>query len=197
MSAESASASLLGAGQGETSATSGVQQFEDRSFDATNYIQSACACFWSLGIVGWTTKRLTLDNDEAILTTKNFCVNAVQKRPYAQLGAVDKENVCLCCYQVKTDLDGANGEGLSRGWGCDSEWVSEVTSELQARKVGRGNIAQLKAQEVLATRVDHLHAKLDIILEHLRLSPPPPPALGVAAPAVGVAAPSSDKVVRD
>ena len=51
MSAESASASLLGAGQGETSATSGMQQFEDRSFDATNYIQSACECFWSLGIL--------------------------------------------------------------------------------------------------------------------------------------------------
>lgn len=172
-------------------ATAGMQTFEDRTFDATNYIESTVGCLSSCGVLGWTRKQLHLGNDEARLTITNNCIRSVQKRPYAQLGMVDVDNVCLCCWAVRTDLNGERGPGLSRGWGCDQAWSAEVSAELQARKVGRGNIAQLKAQEVLAERVDHLHEKLDVILAHLRLDAPPPP--GTAT----VAAPEPAEVARD
>lgn len=175
----------------EPSATLGMQQFEQLTFDATNYLEATFGCVFSLGIVGWTTRTLRLEEDEAVLITKNRCVSSIQKRPYAQLGAVDSENTCRCCWSVKTDLTGeAQGApGLARGWGCDEAWTKDVIGELQARKVGRGNIAQLRAQEVLATRVDHLHAKVDLILAHMHIGAPPPPAVGYAAP-------TANKVVR-
>jgi hypothetical protein len=153
-----------------------MQQFEKKNYDATNYIESCCILVFC-PFCGWTTKKLELDTDEAILKTDNNCTHTVQKRPYAQLGSVDSVNNCGVCWGVKSDISGAEGE-ISRGCGCDEGWVKEVLSELQQRKVGRGNIAQIKAQEVLAERVDHLHTKLDLVLAHLKIDVPPAPALG-------------------
>ena len=176
----------------QPSAMAGMQNFEVKMYDATNYIESCCTCCWC-PCFGWTTKQLTLDTDEAVLKVDNNCMHSVQKRPYAQLGQVESENSCICCYGVKTDLTAsAEGPGaLTRGCGCDQEWVTEVVNELQARKVGRGNIAQIKAQEVLAQRVDHLHTKLDVILAHLNLEVPAPPAVGQEVMVRDEAGPSS------
>ena len=93
-------------------------------------------------------------------------------------------NSCICCWGVGSDLlEGVEGKApIMPGFGCSRPLVEELVAELQARKVGRGNIAQLKAQEVLAQRVDHMHSKLDLILAHLNITPPPPPALGVPQP---------------
>jgi len=155
-----------------TSALAGMQEFDVKEYDATNY------CEWLSTICcGGTTKKLILDKEEAILKTDNCCFHQVQKRPYAQLGSVDSNNSCFCCWGVSSDITGAEGI-LARGCGCDEQWTKEVLSELQARKVGRGNIAQIKAQEVLAARVDHLHMKIDLMLKHLNIDVPPPPAMG-------------------
>ena len=169
-----------------------MQTFEVKAYDATNYIESACTCCWC-PCCGWTTKTLTLDTEEAVLKIDNNCMHSEQKRPYAQLGQVESVNTCICCYGVKTDLTRVEGGDatLSRGFGCDQSWATEVTNELQARKVGRGNIAQIKAQEVLAQRVDHLHTKLDLILAHLKLEVPAPPAVGQAVMERDEAGPSA------
>ena len=158
-----------------------MQTFDVKTYDATNFIESACTCFWC-PCVGWTTKQLILETEEAVLKVDNNCHHSVQKRPYAQLGQVESVNSCICCHGIQTDLTATKeGDGtLSRGCGCDKAWAEEVSSELQARKVGRGNIAQIQAQEVLAQRVDHLHTKLDLILAHLHLEVPAPPAIGQA-----------------
>lgn len=146
------------------SATHGMQTFEDKTFDVTDNWESGCGLLFSLGICGWTKRSLLLDSDEAILRTDNNCCHSVQKRPYAQLGSVDSQQACGICWGVKSDITGAEGE-LKPGCGCQEELVKQIIDELQARKVGRGNIAQLKAHEQLATRVDHMHVKLDAILK--------------------------------
>lgn len=123
-----------------------------------------------------TAQELTAD--EAILKTDNLCTHSIQKRPYAQLGSVDSKNDCGCCWGVSSDITGAEGQ-ISPACGCSEAIVKEIIEELQARKIGRGNVAQLKAQEVLAQRVDHIHIKLDAILKHLNLEVPPSTALVV------------------
>ena len=69
---------LLAAGPiataGQPSATAGMQIFPELTFDATNYIESCCGCFWTFGLIGWTTKTLKLEADEAVLVTRNNCM---------------------------------------------------------------------------------------------------------------------------
>ena len=45
-----------------------------------------------------------------------------------------------------------------------------------ASQEGRGNIAQIKAQELLSARVEHLHSKIDAVLQHLQIPVPSAPA---------------------
>ena len=86
-------AGLLAAGQ-QQQHQDPTQKFDRKEFDVTNKIESCCTCFWSFGICGWTSKTLVLEEEEAFLTVKNNCTNDVQRRPYAQLGNVDKSNTC-------------------------------------------------------------------------------------------------------
>ena len=67
----------------------------------------------------------------------NNCLTSTDKEPYAQLRAVDEEVVC-CCHMVNSMIPGYCG---------DTRRIREIASELQSRKVGRGNIAQLRNQE--------------------------------------------------
>lgn len=164
--------------QNPPSALHGMQSFEVKTFVVTDNWEAGCGLLWSFGICGWTTRLLTLEEDEAILKIDNNCCHSVQKRPYAQLGSVDSQQACGCCWGVKTDITGAEGE-IKPGCGCEEALVKEIIDELQARKVGRGNIAQLKAHEQLAARVDHMHAKIDAILKHLDVPIPPTPALAL------------------
>ena len=83
---------------------------------------------------------------------------------------------CLCCFRgVKTNL-GETGKGqmpICPGWGCSDDIVREIHDELQARKVGRGNIAQLRQQELQIAYTKDLNAKLDLVMKHLGLQAPP------------------------
>ena len=160
------------------SAAAGMQSFELKEYDVTSNWEAGCGLCCTCCIIGWTTTKLTLDPDEAVLKKDNSCCHSVQKRPYAQLGHVDSNQACGCCWGVTSDLTGYEGE-ISPGCGCSEGLVKEIIEELQARKLGRGNVAQLKAQEQLAARVDHMDAKLDAILKHLSIPVPPAPALAL------------------
>ena len=65
----------------QPSATAGMQTFEVKAYDATNYIESACTCCWC-PCCGWTTKTLTLDSHRrrAVLKIDNNCMHPEQKR---------------------------------------------------------------------------------------------------------------------
>ena len=76
--------------------------------------------------------------EQAVETFSNNCMRSTDRKPYAQLRAVDEE-ICCCCFH------GVNG--WVPGWCGDTQKVQEIAAELQARKVGRGNIAQIRNQE--------------------------------------------------
>ena len=155
-----------------------MQAFEEKKYDVTDNWEAGCGMIFTFGTIGWTTRHLTLEADEAVLKTDNFCCHTVQKRPYAQLGSVDSAQECGVCWSVKSDISGDTG-AIKPACGCEQALVEEIIAELQARKIGRGNVAQLKAHENLARRVDHMDAKLDAIMKHLGVDIPPAAALTI------------------
>jgi len=63
----------------QPSATLGMQRFEVKTYDATNYIESGCILLWC-PFLGWTKKTLILDEEEAVLKTDNNCCHSTQAR---------------------------------------------------------------------------------------------------------------------
>ena len=84
--------------------------------------------------------------------------------------------MCGCVHAVKTNLSAEGNKGsmpICPGCGCESELVQQIHDELQRRKVGRGNIAQLRQMELTTAHVKDVNTKLDLIMEHLSLTAPP------------------------
>lgn len=74
-----------------------------------------------------------------------------------------KGNFC-CCVSVASSF----GE-ISPGCGCDEALVTEIVEELKVRQRGRGDTAQIKRAEQTLERLDHIEAKLDKIMEHMKI----------------------------
>ena len=170
------------------------QQFEKRTFDVTSQCERYCRCI-CCPCVGLSTTKLELGPDEAVLSKHDCCNHIVQKRPYAQLGSVDSHHECGICWSVGSDLTGRDGR-LMPGWGCNAPLVREIVEELQERKLGRGNVAQMRSHEDLAASVAHAHAKLDTILSHLGLEPPAPPPPPPAEALAVAPLPAAEEMIR-
>ena len=124
------------------------------------------------------TMTLELEAEEMVVVTTNCCgEKQTQKRPYAQLGEVSKANDCCGTWFISVDgLPASDPKGLAPGAACggNKDLVDELERELQARKIGRGNVAQIKEQEVMKQEVAFLHQKMDLILAHLNIAAPQP-----------------------
>lgn len=111
-----------------------------------------------------------------MITRTTMCGTNTQRRPYGELGSVDKGTACGCCINVTSGL------GLiSPGWGCDEDLVNEIVEELKARMKTRGDTGQIKRAEQqidmiikMQNDVAMLDRKLDAILAHLNIASPPP-----------------------
>lgn len=139
------------------------QQFETKAYSVANQCLSAQLCCLTCGLCGWMESKLTLEQEQTVLETSNNCAHSVEKTPYAQLGSVDEEQMC-CCRFVN---------GMSPGLGCSTGVVKEISEELQARKVGRGNIAQLRNQENTMVKAQEFQVRTDLLLEKRSVSYPP------------------------
>jgi hypothetical protein len=115
-----------------------------------------------------------------------------RRTPYAQLGSImkDESEICGCCVMqeacckpvpiiaVQTDRmrmqPGAQGVCLNcslvEGGAKYDPWVDAMVKELNARKVARGNIGQMKKAEDQEQRIEEVHSKLDAIMRHLQIS---------------------------
>ena len=49
-------------------------------------------------------------------------------------------------------------------------WVDDMVQVLNAKKVARGNVGQMKKAEQQEARVEELHKKMDAIMKHLNIS---------------------------
>jgi len=145
------------------------QQHGEKDYSVTNYIESCCTCFCTLGLAGWQTVDLHLGEEEVTMLTKNLCITHRMRMPYAQLGSVDTEtNCCGLCFAVETD-----GGAISPGFGCDQKAVEGLSEELQKRKVTRGNIAQVQMQENLMIEVIKMNVQLDQLAKKESVAYPP------------------------
>mmetsp|Transcript_6296 Transcript_6296/g.14336 ORF Transcript_6296/g.14336 Transcript_6296/m.14336 type:complete len:743 (+) Transcript_6296:85-2313(+) len=145
------------------------QQHGEKDFDVTNYIESCCICFWTLGLAGCQTQHLHLGDEEVTLTKKDCCSTSTMRMPYAQLGSVDAEMTCCGnCFNVETA-----GGTIQPKCGCDKGLVDQISDDLQHRKVTRGNIAQVRMQENLMIEVIKLGVQLDLIAKKEGIEYPP------------------------
>eukprot|EP00978_Attheya_sp_CCMP212_P002821 scaffold5798_cov61-Attheya_sp.AAC.2 len=141
-------------------------QFEDKEIDASmNFLLWLACCPFTVGAVPYKT-TLMLDGEEVNKTDVNLCGKTVSRRPYGELGSVDKSN-CLCCYSVTSGL----GE-IAPGCGCDEQKVDEIVSDLKQRMKGRGDTGQIARAEEQLDKIAQLEAKVDLILDHLNIPQP-------------------------
>ena len=102
--------------------------FERKEYDVTNklgnYIACCCGCPCALA----NTQHLVLEPEEAVLTSKTLCDTNVQRRPYGELGSVDKATSCGCCIGVASGLG-----ALTPGMNCEEALVNEIVEELKKR----------------------------------------------------------------
>lgn len=122
--------------RGEALHLSASEQMDSRNFDITNCFEFACCCFQKT--------NLELNDEEAIFRKNSFCLKAVRREPYAQLGSVEPARLFGgLCVNVSTDQN-----LVCPGCGCDHQKTEQISAELQERKVKRGNIAQIRQQDV-------------------------------------------------
>lgn len=84
----------------------------------------------------------------------NLCGTNVSKRPYGELGSVDRGTCCGC-----VSVESAFGP-LSPGCGCEEDKVDEIVHDLKERMRRRGDTAQIQRAEQTLERLDEVDAKL-------------------------------------
>lgn len=128
------------------------------------------------GILG--EKRIVLEEEEAVMTVNCGICNAETRRPYGELGSVDKGNYC-CCYGVASDL--TKSMPICPGMGCDEAFVDEIVADLKRRMKSRGDTGQIQRAEQMLIAVQNVGADVRVmqanihkIMEHLKLEPVQP-----------------------
>ncbi|CAE7204042.1 unnamed protein product [Symbiodinium natans] len=150
-----------------------MQTFPEKVYDVTN-----CGEAYGTSYLGICTRRtLELQSEEIVLKTRNCCVSSVQRRPYAQLNALEHRSVCFgLCNAINSDLapmdDEGNG-GIVPGCGCDAAYVQEIVREMNLRKEGRGKVAQMRQQKYMLERITQLAIKVPMLLKSLGVEYPP------------------------
>ncbi|CAJ1439276.1 unnamed protein product [Effrenium voratum] len=140
------------------------QNFASLDFNVRNEFLNCCCLAVTCGLAGCTSHTATLEAEQMTTRVSNNCTTSIDRQPYAQLRAVDEELCCFCCHSVN---------GMIPGWCGDVPKLHAIAGELQARKVGRGNIAQLRNQENTMIKALHTDIHTDVLLSHAGVAYPP------------------------
>eukprot|EP00420_Gonyaulax_spinifera_P039660 CAMPEP_0197890986 /NCGR_PEP_ID=MMETSP1439-20131203/27315_1 /TAXON_ID=66791 /ORGANISM="Gonyaulax spinifera, Strain CCMP409" /LENGTH=158 /DNA_ID=CAMNT_0043511059 /DNA_START=90 /DNA_END=566 /DNA_ORIENTATION=+ len=152
-----------------------MSQFEQKEFNVTDTGCQILCClccpltFMPLipGIMG--SKKMILEPEEAVYEYQCGICNGTTRRPYGELGSVDKSN-CLCCVGVTSGL--TKDQPIFVGCGCEEAKVDEIVAELKRRMKGRGDTAQINRAEETLELVRLLGKKVDLILDHHGIAVP-------------------------
>lgn len=131
--------------------------FERKEYVVTNLCEKFLTPFSPLMCFS-LKQRLILEPEEAILITSTCCSEsgtagwtdwsrgsmalcagtANERRPYGELGSVDKITACGVCatFQFRS-------ASVSPGWGCSDKLVEDIVTELKARMKARGDTSQV------------------------------------------------------
>lgn len=123
-------------------------------------------------------KRLLLEEEEAVLTSDcSWGCHEVSRMPYGELGNVREARVC-CCVGFSSNLtpgDGGLGKTIIPGNCCETALVAEIVRNLKARMKDRGDTGQIQRAEENVRQIQHLHAKIDALMERLQVAAVPMP----------------------
>jgi len=160
----------------ESGAESGLLNEEE--FETTSTCSKILFC-------GMLKQGLTLEPEEAVLTTTT-CFSSTSKRmPYGELGSVEHTTAFGCCHTFTSNLnptgDGGQPLPIAPGCGCESELVEEIVSQLKARMKGRGDTGNIRRAEESLKLTKMLSAKVDAIMRHMQIPTPSIAESGVAA----------------
>ena len=158
--------------------TTFVTRFDHVEYDTTNLCAKFCPP-GSILVCCSYDQRLILEPEEAVLVDKTICCTSNQRRPYGELGSVDKATQFGICAAVTY-----GDSQLSPGCGCSESLVEEIVGELKARMKARGDTGQIQRAETMLTElrdvkddVAALDSKIDTILAHLKIAAPAPAAM--------------------
>lgn len=141
---------------------------DEEQFDVTSTCNKIiCCCLFK------TT--LTLEPEEAVLTTSTCFSNNTKRMPYGELGSVEHSTACGCCHSFSSNLspEGENGKiPISPGCGCEGALVEEIVSQLKARMKGRGDTGNIRRAEESLMLTKELMTKVDLILRQMQIPAP-------------------------
>merc|ERR1719189_1548065 len=118
-------------------ASAGKVVLERKEIDVASYIEKLCC----------TQKTLQLTEEEAILDIQacGCCNHYVQKREYGEIGYVEKQKNCICCFSVSSNLSPIPGQGdFTPACPCTNRTqVTSIVQELRYRMGARGQVGQI------------------------------------------------------
>ena len=121
------------------------------------------------------TKKFILEPEEAVFEVKCCLCDVTTRRPYGELGSVDRSN-CCCFVGVTSGL--TKDQPICPGSGCDAALVDEIVAELKARMKQRGDTgniqraeATLEAVTALRAEVADMKGDMQLIMQHLGVKP--------------------------
>ncbi|KAL7469900.1 hypothetical protein ACHAXS_010144 [Conticribra weissflogii] len=138
-------------------------------FDLKEYDVTCCLEYLHCG-----STKLILGKEEAEMK-RNVCFglcNSTKRGPYGELGTVDIAHVCCFIGFAANSLMLQQGQCQSTGCGCEQQKVNEIVTELKRRQAFRGDRAKVRLAETTLSSINDLNAKVDLILDHLNLTPP-------------------------
>eukprot|EP00929_Paragymnodinium_shiwhaense_P032137 TRINITY_DN17873_c0_g1_i1.p2 TRINITY_DN17873_c0_g1~~TRINITY_DN17873_c0_g1_i1.p2 ORF type:complete len:187 (-),score=41.71 TRINITY_DN17873_c0_g1_i1:261-821(-) len=142
--------------------------FEEKEYDVTDF------CFM---ILCCGAKKLHLKPNEVVYTESNCILSNTRRLNYGELEKVGP-NHCCCFNGILSNITEQPMSPGCCGIG-QREFVIEVAMEMRNRMMHRGDAANLKRAEESLDRLARLtqlaeshHAKLDLILKHLKIDVP-------------------------
>lgn len=146
--------------------TPDVQRFSHQEYDTSCCLEILCC--------GGST--LVLGEEDAEFTKTcwlGLCTN--QKRgPYGELGTVDSEQrLCFHSFKAASLMPSQDSSGQCIGCGCNQGAVQDIVHELKKRQALRGDRAKTRMAESTVASLALLHQKIDTVMAHLNLPPPP------------------------
>jgi len=141
-----------------------------RAMDVTNVFEK-CHC---------TSRMLLLTEEEAELRLANcagVCGSINSKREYGELGFVEKQKSCVCCFSVASDISPiVERSRMVPGCPCANRaTVGQIVQELRGRMAQRGQVGQIRKQEKILRMVAGMDESLRQVVGHMGLQFPPAP----------------------
>ena len=117
-----------------------------------------------------------LESEELVMHTKCFCYDDISRKPYGELGSVEKMSICCCsCIYWEKRVNCP----LAVGWGCEGTKVDEIVTELHKRMKARGDTGQIQKLEEVMAEVQRLkremkgmNVSMELLLHHFGLEKP-------------------------